>query len=91
MKTNRGKYCPHFFLAYSLQTFLKTLGTIYCSKLISDLTKKENAQNVQCANDKNIPAKGRPSSLRLMSRVFLSGSCNLVSLAAQATAAERFT
>lgn len=89
MKTNRGKYCPHF--AYSLQTFLKTLGTIYCSKLICDLTKKKNAQNVQCANDKNIPAKGRPSSLRLMSRLFLSGSCNLVSLAAQATAAERFT
>ena len=91
MKANRGKYCPHFFFAYSLQTFLKTLGTIYCSKLICDLTKKKNAQNVQCANDRNIPAKGRPSSLRLMSRVFLSGSCNLVSLAAQTSAAERFT
>lgn len=89
MKTDREKYCPHFFFCIQLQTFLKTLGTIYCSKLICDLTKK-NAQNVQCANDKNIPAKGRPSSLRLMSRV-LSGSCNLVSLAAQATAAERFT
>lgn len=89
MKTNRGKYCPHFF--FCIQTFLKTLGTIYCSKLICDLTKKKKAQNVQCASDKNIQAKGRPSSLRLMSRVFLLGSCNLVSLAAQATAAERFT
>ena len=30
-----------FFFAYSLQTFWKTLGTIYCSKLICDLTKKK--------------------------------------------------
>lgn len=41
MKTDRGKYCPHFFFAYSLQTYLKNLGTIYCSKLICDLTKKK--------------------------------------------------